>query len=167
MHLLNLVLTRSSLLGRFRLGSRRGHVGPHQPAHPWQGGLPDRGCGRETRQTSGHCLPLVLFVRHSLIAVTAIFYLSTRLSGGQRKRAASRKPPQSAVTKVSWRLIAASYPADASIIPLNGDGPASAEPSTLVGVTAISIVALTVCRSTGINPDPARTYVHTLSQSRR
>jgi chaperonin GroEL len=48
-----------------------------------------------------------------------------------------------------------------------GDG--TTEPSSLVGVTAVAavVVPLTVCRSPSIDPNATRSYVHTLSQTRR
>jgi hypothetical protein len=65
--------------------------------------------------------------------------------------------------------IAASDPANAPIVPLDGDGPAPTEPSTRVGVTAISvaIVPVTMPRSPDVNSNAGSLNVHTLSQSRR
>jgi hypothetical protein len=69
------------------------------------------------------------------------------------------------------RSITSSHSAHASIVALDRDGPTATEPSSLVGVTAVaavaSVVPLTVCRSPSVDPNAARPYVHTLSQTRR
>jgi hypothetical protein len=43
-----------------------------QPADPWQGGFPDRGCGRETRQTSGLSASPCLDRRQLLASAAAL-----------------------------------------------------------------------------------------------
>ncbi len=64
--------------------------------------------------------------------------------------------------------ITSSHSAHASIVALDRDGPTATEPSSLEGVTAVaSVVPLTVCRSPSIDPNATRSYVHTLSQTRR
>src|SRR5436305_9941113 len=67
--------------------------------------------------------------------------------------------------------ITSSHSAHASIIALDRDRPTATEPSALVGVTAVaaiaSVVPLTVCRSPSVDPNAARSYVHTLSHTRR
>jgi hypothetical protein len=90
-------------------------------------------------------------------------------SGGptyQRNRAALSRPAKSL-----RQSITSSHSAHASIVTLDRDGPTATEPSSLVGVTAVaavaSVVPLTVCRSPCIDPNATRSYVHTLSQTRR
>ena len=56
--------TRSPLtivvrLAKLPPASRRGHVAPHQPADPWQGGLPDRMWSSKTANQRSVCLSLV------------------------------------------------------------------------------------------------------------
>jgi hypothetical protein len=62
--------------------------------------------------------------------------------------------------------VAAPHSAHTSIIALDRDGPTATEPSSFVCITAVApVVPLTVCRSPSIDPDAARSYVHTLTQT--
>jgi hypothetical protein len=84
--------------------------------------------------------------------------------------------------------VTASDPADVPVVVLDGDGPASAKPSPLVGVAAVSavasvmapvvgvaavtavasVMALTVPLSSDMNSNTTGSFnVHTLRQSRR
>src|SRR5262245_4030739 len=96
--------------------------------------------------------------------------VSSRRRGLQNTAALSRP--------VGWakclrHSITPSHSAHASIVALDRDGPTATEPSSLVRVTAVaSVVPLTVVRFTvsrwsSIDPDATRSYVHTLSQTRR
>jgi hypothetical protein len=87
----------------------------------------------------------------------------------KRNRAALSRP--AGWGKSLRQSITSSHSAHASIVALDRDGPTATEPSSLVGVTAVaavaSVVPLTVCRSPSIDPNATRSYVHTLSQTRR
>jgi hypothetical protein len=87
----------------------------------------------------------------------------------KRSRAALSRPAGGA--KSLRQSITSSHSAHASIVALDRDGPTATEPSSLIGVAAVaavaSVVPLTVCRSPSIDPNATRSYVHTLSQTRR
>ena len=89
----------------------------------------------------------------------------------KRNRAALSRP-------IGWakclrHSITPSHSAHASIVALDRDGPTATEPSLLVRVTAVAsmvpltVVRLTISRWPSIDPDATRSYVHTLSQTRR
>jgi hypothetical protein len=52
-------------------------------------------------------------------------------------------------------------------IALDRDGPTPTEPSSLVSVTAVSVMSLTPSGSPGINSNAARSYLHALSLTGR
>src|SRR5437899_7938676 len=75
--------------------------------------------------------------------------------------------PVAVCAKVTQTSITSSHSAHAPIVSLDGDGAAPAKPSPLVGVTAISVVTLTISRSPNLNSNAGSLKVHTLSQSWR
>jgi hypothetical protein len=64
-------------------------------------------------------------------------------------------------------LIAASHPAHATVVSLNGYRPTATVESAVIGIIVIaSVPALTVTRSANINANTAGVNVHTLSKCR-
>ena len=109
-----------------------------------------------------------------VVALGAVPYL--RYLGRWSVRPTKRNRAALGAALLGWarslrQSITSSHSAHASIIALDRDRPTATEPSALVGVTAVaaiaSVVPLTVCRSPSVDPNAARSYVHTLSHTRR